>query len=288
MKLCLGTVQLGVNYGVNNQIKRQPTRHEGYRILRFACENGIEYLDTASAYGTAEELIGESGILNSGTVHVITKLDARIHSGFADEAKKSLERFKQESMDGLLLHDALNYYDKLQLKELLQIKEQGLAKHIGVSVYEPQDALRIAEDGIVDYIQVPYSVFDQRLDNIGFFQLARKNGIKIFARSSFLQGLILMAPDKIPEQLKEARAYVEKYRAVINDYGFSVTEAAMLFSYAHEDIYKVVFGVDTMEQLMNNLEIVKKADMFKECRGALIGITDGISEQILNPSLWEV
>lgn len=281
-------MQLGLNYGINNQIKRQPTRNEGYQILQFACENGIEYLDTASVYGTAEKLIGESGVLNSGTVHVITKLDARVHSGFVDEVKKSLERFEQEYIDGLLLHDALNYYDKLQLKELLGIKEKGLAKHIGVSVYEPQDAFQIAEDGIVDYIQVPYSVFDQRLDNIGFFQLARKNNIKVFARSSFLQGLILMTPNKIPEQLKEARVYVEKYRDVIDGYGFSATEAAMLFSYTHEDVYKVVFGVDTMKQLISNLEIVKKADTFIECRKALIGITAGISEQILNPSLWEV
>ena len=73
MKLCLGTVQLGVNYGINNQIKRQPTRAEGYQILRFACKKGIEYLDTASAYGSAEELIGESKVLDSGVMHVITK-----------------------------------------------------------------------------------------------------------------------------------------------------------------------------------------------------------------------
>ena len=287
MKLCLGTVQLGVNYGINNQIKRQPTRAEGYQILRFACKKGIEYLDTASAYGSAEELIGESKVLDSGVMHVITKLDAKIHSGFMEEVKKSLKRLKQESIDGLLLHDALNYYDKLQLKELRQVKEQGLVKHIGVSVYEPQDAVRIVQDGIIDYIQIPYNVFDQRLDHTDFFRLARENHIKVFARSSFLQGLILMEPNKIPQHLKEARTYVEKYRSIIYDFGFSAAEDAMLFCYTHEDIYKVVFGVDTVEQLADNLTIIKKTDSFKECRRALIGITDKISERILNPSLWE-
>ena len=288
MKLCLGTVQLGLNYGINNQIKRQPTKNEGYQILRTAYENGIEYLDTASAYGTAEELIGESGVLDNGTMHVITKLDARVHSGFVDELKKSLRRFKQENIDGLLFHDTVNYYDNSQMAELQKVKDQGWVRHIGVSVYEPQDALRIAEDGIVDYIQIPYNIFDQRLDCTDFFQLTQKNDIKVFARSSFLQGLILMEPNKIPEQLEEARVYVEKFRTIIYDYGFTITEAAMLFSYTHKGIYRVVFGVDTVEQLMDNLTIVKKADQFKECRTALIGITDGISERILNPSLWGV
>lgn len=288
MNLCLGTVQLGLNYGINNQIKRQPTSNEGYQILRTAQENGIEYFDTASAYGTAEKLIGESGVLNDGTMHVITKLDARIHSGFIEEVKKSLERLGLESIDGLLLHDAFNYYDKLQLAELLKTKEEGLTKHIGVSIYESRDALKIVSDGIVDYIQIPYNVFDQRLDNTNFFQVAKKNNIKVFARSSFLQGLILMDPDRIPNQLEAARMYVKKYRTIVYDYGFSITEAALLFSYTHENIYKVVFGVDTVEQLMNNLEIVKKADQFRECRKALIGIAHELSEQILNPSLWEV
>lgn len=288
MKLCLGTVQLGLKYGINNQIKRQPTSYEGYQILRTAKKNGIEYLDTASAYGNAEKLIGESGILSNDTIHVITKLDSRIHSGFIEEVKKSLARLEQEHIDGLLLHDASNYYDKFQLTELLKIKKQGLAKHIGVSIYEPQDAVKIASDGIVDYIQIPYNAFDQRLDRTDFFEIVKKNKIKVFARSSFLQGLILMEPDKIPEKLEAAKVYVKKYRAIVHDYGFTVTEAAMLFSYTHKDIDRVVFGVDTVEQLMDNLAIVKKADQFKDCRKVLIGLADGISEQILNPSLWEV
>ncbi len=288
MKFCLGTVQLGLKYGINNQIKRQPTKNEGYEILQTAYEAGIKYLDTASAYGTAEELIGESGILDNGTVHVITKPDARKHSGLADEVKKSLEKLKQEYIDGLLLHDAPNYYDKQQMSELLEIKENGLAMHIGVSVYEPKDAVRIAADGVVDYIQIPYSVFDQRLDHTDFFQMVKKNKIKVFARSCFLQGLILMEPNVIPRHLKEAEAYVERYRSILRTYEFSVAEAAMLFSYTHPDIYKVVFGVDTAEQLKTNLAVAKKAEQFPKCRQALAGITDGISEHILNPGLWEV
>ncbi len=288
MKLCLGTVQLGMRYGINNQIKRQPTVNEGYQILETARRQGITYLDTAGAYGEAESLIGKSGILNNDDMHVITKSDVKVYSELRSEVKKSLERLGQTQIDGLLLHDASKYYNKLYVAELLELKRQGLVNHIGVSVYAPRDAVRIAADGLVDYIQVPYNVFDQRLDKSHFWKLTREKGIKVFARSSFLQGLILMEPDRIPEKLKKAGHYIEKYRKIVHQYGYSATEAALLFAYTNENIDKVVFGVDTAGQLSENIEIIKKAYKFKECREALTGLADELSEEILNPGMWEV
>ena len=58
-KLCLGTVQFGMNYGVNNQIGRQPTWQESFEMLDYALENGIDTIDTARAYGDAEIVLGE-------------------------------------------------------------------------------------------------------------------------------------------------------------------------------------------------------------------------------------
>ncbi|MCI8565610.1 MAG: aldo/keto reductase [Lachnospiraceae bacterium] len=288
MKLCLGTVQLGMRYGIHNQIKRQPTKEEAYKILWSAKEYGIKCLDTASAYGNAEELIGESGVLDDGDIRIITKPDAQSRLGIRNEVEQSLKRLKQECIDGLLLHDVSCYYDEKNLAELLKIKEEGLVKCVGVSVYEPEDALRIAGDGEMDYIQIPYNVFDQRLDQTDFFERTEKNGVTVFARSSFLQGLILMEPNQIPKKLWEAKLYIEKFKAIIQEYGFSAAEAAVLFCYTNERIDYVVFGVDTIEQLSENIEITKKADLFRECKEALIGITDGIHEHILNPGLWEV
>ena len=63
-ELCLGTVQLGQKYGINNQIGRQPTHEEAFGIIQAAIDSGIEYIDTASVYGEAEELLGRLGIGN--------------------------------------------------------------------------------------------------------------------------------------------------------------------------------------------------------------------------------
>ena len=57
MKLCLGTVQFGMDYGV--QGGSRPSVNEAVAMLDFAVQNGVDAIDTAAAYGTAEEVIGE-------------------------------------------------------------------------------------------------------------------------------------------------------------------------------------------------------------------------------------
>ena len=53
----MGTVQLGLDYGINK--KKKPSKEESIKILECAYNNGIKIFDTAQAYGTAEEIIGE-------------------------------------------------------------------------------------------------------------------------------------------------------------------------------------------------------------------------------------
>ena len=61
-ELSLGTVQLGVSYGINNQ-SGKPDRTQAFGILDTALTNGISALDTAAAYGDSEQVIGKSGRL---------------------------------------------------------------------------------------------------------------------------------------------------------------------------------------------------------------------------------
>ena len=56
-ELSLGTVQLGVSYGINNQ-SGKPDRTQAFGILDTALTNGISALDTAAAYGDSEQSSG--------------------------------------------------------------------------------------------------------------------------------------------------------------------------------------------------------------------------------------
>ena len=50
--LCLGTVQFGMKYGINNR-QGQPSMNDSVEMIKYAVDNGIKYIDTARAYGDA-------------------------------------------------------------------------------------------------------------------------------------------------------------------------------------------------------------------------------------------
>lgn len=287
-KLCLGTVQLGTKYGIKNEIGRQPTDEESFKVLQMAIESGVEYFDTASIYGNAEELLGRFHI-GDYPVKVISKLSpgtAESEYEVLQKIEKSLQSLNMNSLDGYMLHDATEFYQSFIVKGLCEAKRQGLVQHIGVSIYESEDALAAVKSRWVDYIQIPYNVLDQRLNQTDFFEIAEKKDIKVFARSCFLQGLLLMDTENVPEYLTAARSYLEEFNHIIKKYGYSKIEAAFLFSYTNKDIYRVVFGVDTALQLETNLNIVKKAESFAACYVALQGRFLDVERKVIIPSLW--
>lgn len=286
-KLCLGTVQFGTNYGIKNDLGRQPDQQEVFNLLDKAVDSGIEYFDTASVYGTAENVLGNYGI-GKKNVRVISKLkpDAAVDE-IEEEIKASLQRLDLESLDGYLLHSAQDFYRSGVMQQLVRCKEKGLVKHIGVSVYNPEDALNVVRSKICDYIQIPYNVFDRRLDKTDFFTIAKQNNVMVFARSAFLQGLLLMDIDKVPANLTEVVPYLQIFEKICRRYEFSKAEAAFLYSYVHSGIDKIVFGVETIAQLEDNLQIAAKNGKFSDCFAELNENFNDIPRKIIIPSLWE-
>lgn len=290
-KLCLGTVQLGMKYGVKNELGRQPTEEESFAVLRAAKNGGIEFLDTASVYGEAEELLGHFGVEQAG-FRVISKLrpwgkQETDKEAVLLEIESSLQRLKIKQLYGYILHRAEDMNHEAVVQGMITAKKEGLVKHIGVSVYEPEEALRVVQFGIWDMIQIPYNVLDQRLDKTDFFEIAKKNHVKVFARSAFLQGLLLMDPEQLPNHLMKARPYIEKFRRIVEQNKYTPEEGAMLYSFCHPGMDYVVFGVDTVVQLMKNLEMCDKAQAFSGCWKELRGIFADVPREIIIPSLWQ-
>lgn len=290
-KLCLGTVQFGMKYGVKNELERQPTEAESFAVLRAARDKGICYLDTASVYGEAETLLGRFGAKQAG-FRVISKLRPGLEQvvdgkQVLHEIGMSLHRLRMHQLYGYMLHHAEDMNNEALVRGMQAAKEKGYVRHIGVSVYEPEEALRVVRAGIWDMVQIPYNVFDQRLDDSVFFELAEKNNVKVFARSVFLQGLLLMEPSKVPSTLSHARPYLERFRAVLERHGYTPEEGAMLYSYCHAGIDCVVFGVDTEEQLVKNTAICDKAEGFVTCWKELRRTFTDVPREIIIPSLWK-
>lgn len=287
-RICMGTVQLGQHYGINNALGRKPNLQESFNLLEQAIKSGVKFFDTASAYGDAEIILGKFGI-NRFPVKIISKLRPKLPADsniVLTEIKSSLDRLKLNSLEGYLFHNVEDFYIPEKLRGLKLAKEKGLAENIGVSIYEPADALKVIQDKDIDFIQIPYNVLDQRLDETNFFELAEKNNVTIFARSAFLQGLLLMTKENIPPNLKDAWIYIEKFQNIASKHNFTPSEAALLFAYCHKKIDYVLFGVETIQQLNDNLKILDKASRFNDCYEELSGNFKNISRKIIVPSLW--
>jgi len=296
MKLSLGTVQFGLNYGVNNP-KGKPTFSESIEILKRGFDQGIRIFDTAYAYGNAEEIL--KGFLEcyklEKEVKIISKLkpnsidlNDNVEKQILNSVNETLLRIGVKKIDGYLLHTPAYIYDDEILDGLKKLKERGLVTNIGVSIYEMEDAIYAAKINTIDYIQLPFSIFDQRVLKTDFFKVAKDNGKTIFTRSAFLQGLLFMNDEELPKNLTHAKPYMKKFREIISKHDVSVAEAAMSFVLSNQYVDYLVFGVDNLIQLNENIliydNILKRSNFgfMDEIKNAFYSI----EESIIFPSLW--
>ena len=94
-KIILGTVQFGLEYGINNTLGK-PKASEVYKMLEYAASNGVKTLDTADAYGNASELLGVFNKKNPGLFWINTKF------------KKTKESLELQLLKTLLLLNVNN------------------------------------------------------------------------------------------------------------------------------------------------------------------------------------
>lgn len=294
-ELCLGTVQFGMRYGINNTLG-QPAEEKVFEMLDTAIEGGIRVIDTARAYGTAELLLGRyfENRKHVDSLQIISKLRPNIipehmtdcYSIVRKELEESLKRLHLSCLDGYLLHTPEYIYHPEIVKSLQKLKAERLVKHIGASIYGLKEGYAALETEGVDYIQLPYSILDQRGIQDGFIQKAKKKGMVIFTRSAFLQGLFLMEKEHIPDHLRHVIPYLIAFEKLVEKYKVEKTEALLQFVNQEKNIDYLVFGIDTKEQLQQNIQICKKQKipdaLLEEIKHAFVDI----EKSIIFPSLW--
>lgn len=282
--LVLGTVNFGMPYGPN---KYQVPGDEVQKILKLADQHDM-MLDTAAAYGNAENIIGHYGY--SGDI--ITKLPPWCT---ADQVfvllQERRQRLQLDKISTILLHTETQVYDMYLVAALVEAKKRGLVDNIGVSVYNPGIAITAAKMGF-DAIQIPFNVFDNILYFTDFFNIADDNQITIYARSSFLQGYLL-TPSKIQginNKWPNFSKNLQIFKEISIKYGFSLEQMALLLTRYTPGVDYVVVGVDSVNQLQQNLDLlntVSLADLFKDGTCSIIELLyqfESLNYQI--PSLW--
>jgi len=284
-KLCLGTVQFGMNYGI--QGNGQPSLSEALNILNTAYNSGINAYDTAAAYGTAEAVLKSflsQPHINRSAVKIISKTKSH-DAGMVDDAKCSLENLGVDFLDGCLLHDAKYVFDSAAVQNLKSLKEAGISKEIGVSVYTPEEALKCLDYDFIDIIQAPYNVLDRRLDNCVFFEKAKEQGICVCVRSVLLQGLLMMNPSTLPSHMSFATSVLSDFQNTCRTHNLDYFEGAVGYVLQHPDIDYLVFGVDNVSQL-NEYISISSQNVREDILDIFSSKFNSVDEKILMPNLW--
>lgn len=295
MELCLGTVQLGLQYGIAKD--KQPSFSEAVDILEYAFDNNINTFDTANSYGDAEKILGfflKNHQQNRKNITVITKttthsLENCLSSHYPDILKKdllnSLTKLQTDYIDVFLFHTSASAFDEKKLAALNSLKKEGLIKHCGISVYYPDEALAAIKSGYIDFIQLPFNLFDQRFYHQNIFNLAQKNNIIIHARSAFLQGLFSIPLQNIPPNLSIAIPSLRELDNICQQNDISKLELALAFIKHFPAIANIVIGVNSIKQLKINLQLFKKTIPFSLTEKILITFKN-LNEKIYLPTLW--
>lgn len=296
MNYCLGTVQFGVNYGI--QGNGQPKHEAVYDMLSYAIEHGIEQFDTASAYGEAEDVLGgyvRAYSDKAAQMNIVSKLkpDAFVNADrkewarvAVDNANESLRRLGISHFSAYLFHNASFIFDEEAVNALNTVKTEGVASRIGVSIYTPEEAMKALEYSQIEAIQIPYNLFDRRLDKCGFFKRAKEKGITVYARSSLLQGLAVMDPDNLPERVAFARDYLLEYDTICKAFSVSKLNAAIAYVAQKYGIDFVVFGVDNKQQLEEYISL-KHNTLPDEMVKQIDKVFYDVPEKLVNPVLWK-
>ena len=291
MKIGLGAVQFGVNYGVSNT-HGKTTKYEVSQILQFAYENGISLIDTATSYGSSENILGE--VVTNDDWRFVTKTphfsDNSLNSTHVNQLKESFNQslfnLRKKNIYGLLLHscdDLLKPGGELIFREMERLREIGMVKKIGVSAYSSKQIAAILGKFNIDIIQLPINIFDQHLFVDGWLEKLKNKNVEIHARSTFLQGLLLMPRTSIPTYFLPIKEKIELFSKSAQELSLSKLELALGYVMGINEVDKIVVGVNTIEQLR---EIIEAAQV----KVNPMEFTDvSINNPIYtNPSLWKI
>ena len=288
MKLGLGTVQFGMRYGVSNQ-RGMPGPDEVSRILKLAQQSGISTIDTATLYGSSEEVLGSS--LSPGSrFSIVTKTpQGKSPDELQAAFMASLKKLKQDKIYGLLIHDPkdlLRTGSEKLVEKLWELRAQNRVERIGFSAYRADQIAEItARFKGLNLIQVPLNYFDQRLLRDGTLRELKELGYEIHVRSAFLQGILLMEPSALGAHFDSVRKHLGECQTLLKNAGLNPLEGALAFLASIKEIDRVIIGV-TSEDELRQVVAAWKAVSAKQTPIEFKSLAWS-DETILDPSLWK-
>lgn len=304
-RMVLGTAQFGLKYGISN-INGKPDKNQVNTFVKTAIANGVQYLDTARAYGDSEHVLGEA--LSGGwesRAKIITKLSplndcpvdasSSIVSAYVEQSiYKSCQALRVKSIDVLMLHRAqhLTAWQGAAWESLCNLKQQKVISSLGVSVQTPEEALSALDFEAVEFIQLPFNILDYRWDAVieKISQVRAYRSLVIHARSALLQGLLTTTRIDLWQRAccsnaAEVIAWLRSKAEIYTD--GNVVDLSIRYVCSQHWVDGVVIGVETREQLIDNLVKVSSGNWTDDVVSKIAVDRPHVPVETLNPAKWK-
>ena len=287
--LCLGTAKLGMpTYGYSKNISNSIDKN---KFILDSLDAGVCCLDTSPRYGNSEKIVGTALKYIVNRPFISTKIDNlkdRHKMTIVDmekSVKSSINKIGVDVIDLCYLHqNEINILsDKYVHEGVKNIKDKGLVKYIGASVYSKEELKYVIDSCIFDWVQVPVNILDT-----SFYKYVVDSGskIKITARSIYLQG-ILFDRKAICSDIKQSENlinYINRLDDFCKSYEIDFIDMTMSYLNGLDELESIIVGTTSIYNLKRN---VKGMAVTLPCE--LIDLINEISEKEkswTNPRYW--
>ena len=291
-RMALGTVEMGIDYGIAAPGEfGRPTENEAVRLLEEAADAGINFFDTAPAYGESERLLGRA-LGHREDCFFATKVTipqtGDVVAAIELSLRESGKRLQRDVLDIVQIHNAtLDVLRSGEVTAALQnARQNGAIRFLGASVYAVDEALAVVNDGRFDILQVAYNILDQRMaDRV--FSAARRAGVGVLVRSAFLKGVLTDKAQHLPVGLELLRQAADRVKNELAGSWAAMPETALRFCLSAPEVSTVLVGVRTLAELKEALKAATAGSLAPDlcARAHSMALTD---ERLLNPSNWPV
>ncbi|WP_321419195.1 aldo/keto reductase [uncultured Methanomethylovorans sp.] len=285
-KIALGTVQFGLDYGINNKNGQIPET-KVFEILQEAIISGISILDTAYVYGNSEQVIGNFIKKCGNQFKIISKLPECNPEEVITIFDSSLQRLNVNRLYGYMCHSFQHCMQNPEIWETLnELRSEGRVEKIGLSLYYPSELENIISSNLkFDIVQVPYNVFDRRFEP--FFSILKQRGVEIFVRSTFLQGLVFKKPSELDGYFSKIQSKIATLHSLAAKMNVPIAALCLNFVVLNEFVDRVVVGVDSTQNLQEIISSSVYCSNVKNVLHELDSLCEDDENMIL-PTNWKV
>lgn len=295
-EISLGTVEIGMAYGIaENGAASPPDEAAAGRLLHRALDLGINFIDTARAYGESEGIIGRALRGRRKEFYLASKVvappkdtatPAAVRDRVRESVQESLHQLQTDVIDMVMIHSApLDVIQSGDVLEVLQdYKQKGVIRATGASVYGEEAALAAIATGACDCLQIAYSVLDRRPESqvVG---AAAQADVGLVARSVLLKGALTDRCRHLPDALAGLKEAVGRMQALADRAGMSLPELAYRYVLSQDSPQTALVGTGSIPELEQAVGFASRGPLSSEQMSAIHAIAMPSADD-LNPGTW--